>query len=394
MSRSRREFLKHAALSGGALAVGAGSLGTITQEAAKPTPDDAALREAERRSGGSLRILILGGTSFLGPHTISYALSRGHSITTFTRGRTEPTIYRHLFQHVEQLIGDRENNLDALKGREWDVVLDNSGRNPDWTQDSARLLKEHAGLYVYTSSTGVYYPYLGSDITEDTVPITELPDGLADDGNSQYAIMKARSENAARREFGEDRTLVMRPTYIIGPGDQSNRFVYWPVRLSKGGDVFVPGKGHDPVQFIDVRDLTEWMIRLVECGTSGTFNVVAPASRLGMHAFVHGAHAAFSSAVNWVHVPDYDFLKEQGVEAVVPWIMPVDNNYGSARANNSFSIENGLTFRPLAQSTIDILSWWYSDAVSPQRRKSLETGEQSLMAREAEIISAWRARQG
>ncbi|GMQ82115.1 MAG: SDR family oxidoreductase [Rhodothermia bacterium] len=387
MTRTRRDFIKGAAFAGGAV-----SLGFATQDIQKAAKLDSAIKPSEIRRGAALRILILGGTSFLGPHTISYALARGHSITIFTRGRTEPTIYRSLFQYVEQLIGDRQNDLEALKGRAWDVVIDNSGRNPDWTRDSARLLKGHVGLYIYTSSTGVYYPYLGSNITEDTVPITALTQGVPDNGDSRYAIMKASSEIQAIEAFGDDRTLIMRPTYIIGPGDQSNRFPYWPVRLSRGGEVFVPGKGHDPVQFIDARDLTEWTIRLAEENKAGTFNVVGPASVMGMNEFVFGAHAAFSSPVSWVHVPDYQFLKAQGIEDLVPWIMPVDNNYGSARANNGAAIANGLTFRPLADSTNDVLSWWYSNAVTAERRQSLETGEKSFMAREAEVIAAWKAR--
>ncbi|TDI71592.1 MAG: NAD-dependent epimerase/dehydratase family protein [Bacteroidetes bacterium] len=387
MTRSRRHFLKGAALAGGAL-----SLGLAHQDIQKAAELDSAIKPREIRRGSALRILILGGTSFLGPHTISYALARGHSISIFTRGRTEPSIYRSLFQHVERLIGDRQNDLEALKGREWDVVIDNSGRNPDWTRDSAQLLKDRVGLYIYTSSTGVYYPYLGSDITESTIPTTALTHDIPDNGDSRYAIMKASSELQAIKAFGEDRTLIMRPTYIIGPGDQSDRFPYWPVRLSQGGEILVPGKSHDPVQFIDVRDLTEWTIRLAEEDKAGTFNVVAPASVMGMHEFVYGAHSVFSSPVSWVHVPDYEFLKAHGLEDLVPWIMPVDNNYGSARANNDAAIANGLTFRPLAESTKDVLSWWYSTAVTDERRRGLEKGERSFMTREADVIAAWKVR--
>ena len=131
---------------------------------------------------------------------------------------------------------------------------------------------------------------------------------------------------------------------------------------------------------------------MAETGTAGTFNVVAPASEMGMHEFVHGAHAVFSSPVSWALVPDYEFLKAQDIEDLVPWIMPVDNNYGSAHANNGAAIANGLTFRPLADSTSDVLSWWYSNAVTAERRQSLDTGESSFMAREADVIAAWKAR--
>lgn len=394
MPHNRRDFIKRTTLAGSALSLGAIPLGFA------PGPNDSttAPSQQESRQKASagpehpLSILILGGTSFLGPHMIDYALGRGHSVTIFTRGRSQPTVLRHLYKDVEHLIGDRNNNLEALKGRTWDVVIDNSGYRVEWTRSSAELLKDSAGLYLYTSSTGVYYPYLGSDNTENTELVLELGPGIPDNEDSQYGIMKSLSEIEAGRAFGEDRTIIVRPTYIIGPGDFSNRFPYWPVRLERGGEVFVPGNGHDPVQFIDVRDLTEFMIRLAEQQNTDTFNVVAPASEMGMHAFVHGAHAATSSAVSWVMIPDYDFLKEQNIPYIVPWIMPVDDNYGSARANNDHAVANGLTFRPLAQTCMDVLSWWYSDAITDERRARLTEGPQSIMAREADIIAAWRSR--
>ena len=185
-----------------------------------------------------LKILILGGTSFLGPHQIAYALSQGHTVTIFTRGRTQPTIYRELFDQVEQLTGDREDNLSALEQGEWDLVIDNSGRKVQWTLDTANLLKERAKLYLYTSSTGVYYPYLDDNITEETELLLELPTGPDYEENDfiyDYGVMKANSELAAVNTFGVDRTIVVRPTYMFGPADRTNRLVYWPVRLAKGG---------------------------------------------------------------------------------------------------------------------------------------------------------------
>ncbi len=386
--------MKRATLAGGALSMGTLSMGYVPGQADSATalsqPDS--VRKANAGPVHPLRILILGGTSFLGPHLIQYALGRGHSVTIFTRGQSQPTVLRHLYRDVEQLIGDRNDNLEALKGRAWDVVIDNSGYRVQWTRDSAELLKDSIGLYLYTSSTGVYYPYLGSDTQEDTDLVLEPAPGIPDNEDSRYGIMKSLSEIEARKAFGEDRTIIVRPTYVIGPGDASNRFPYWPVRLERGGEVFVPGRGHDPVQFIDVRDLTEFMIRLAEQRNTDTFNVVAPASEMGMHAFVYGAHAATSSAVSWVMIPDYDFLKEQNVPYVVPWIMPVDDNYGSARAKNDHAVSNGLTFRPLAQTCMDVLSWWYSDTITDERRARLTEGPRSLMAREADIIAAWRSR--
>ena len=174
-----------------------------------------------------LNILILGGTSFLGPHQIAYAMNRGHSITIFTRGRTKPTIHKDLFREVEHLTGDREDNLESLKGRKWDVVIDNSGRRAKWTRDSAELLRDQVELYLYTSSTGVYYPYLGSDIPEDTKPVLTVPEGINEEQAMEYGygVMKANSEIEARRVFGDDQTIIVRPTYIMGPADRTDRLL-------------------------------------------------------------------------------------------------------------------------------------------------------------------------
>ncbi len=358
-----------------------------------PLHDKDTLREiTSSRPAHPLKILILGGTSFLGPHQIAYAMNRGHQITTFTRGKTKPTIYKKLFKEVEQLVGDRENNLEALKGRKWDAVIDNSGWRAKWTTDSAQLLRDQADLYLYTSSTGVYYPYLTADIREDVKLVLKVPNDLNDDQQMEYdyGVMKSLSEIEARKAFGESRTIVVRPTYMVGPADRTDRFTYWPVRLSRGGNILVPGKSDDPVQYIDVRDVAGWMIRLIENRTTGTFNAVGPPSPTGMHAFVYGAHAAFSSAVRFTMIADYDFLKKQKVPYAIPWIMPTGENYGSARINNQSAIANGLTFTPLAKSVGDIYEWWHSDAVEEERRQKMVSGEKSLMTREKEILAAWK----
>jgi len=388
MTGSRREFLGTTILAGTAVSV----MGYPVLASDRSSQPDTVV--AAEPSPKPLSILILGGTSFLGPHQIAYAMSRGHSITTFTRGQTEPSIHSGLFRDVEQLIGDRENDLEALRGRSWDAVIDNSGRKREWTRDSAQLLKERVELYLYTSSTGVYYPYLGSDIGENTEPILEVPGGADQEqsGEYSYGVMKANSEIEARNVFGSERTIVVRPTYLMGPGDGTDRFTYWPVRLDLGGEILVPGRSDDPVQYLDIRDLAGWMIRLLENRTAGTFNAAGPASPTGMHAFVHGAHAAFNSAASFVMIPDYDFLREQRLNYSVPWIMPTGNNAGSARINIQKAVAAGLTYTPLAESVRDIIEWWNSDAVSGDRRENMVSGRRSLMAREAAIITAWKER--
>jgi 2'-hydroxyisoflavone reductase len=164
------------------------------------------------------------------------------------------------------------------------------------------------------------------------------------------------------------------------------------VRLARGGEVLLPGRASDPVQYIDVRDLASWMIRLIEEGVSGALNAVGPASPTGVHQFVHGVHAAFSTAVTFVPIDDYEFLTQQGVLDAIPWIMPVGDNYGSARANNQRALARGLVLTPLADSMRDLYEWWLTDAVSAERRAALTTAPRSLMAREPAILAAWSAR--
>lgn len=379
---SRREFL--AAMAAAGIGGAAGTPGTST-------PPGSRAKTPQIRS---LRILILGGTGFSGPHLVERALERGHTVTTFSRGRTEPTVHAQLFREVEQLVGDRATDLSALRTGRWDAVIDNSGFRESWTRESAELLRDRVERYVYTSSTGVYYPYLGDDIREETAPVLEVPSGITDVQRVEYeyGVMKARSEIAARECFGEDRTLVVRPTYIMGPGDPTDRVTYWPVRLARGGDVMVPGRAADPVQYIDVRDLVAWMVHLIEGGSAGTFNAVGPASATGMHRFVHGVHAVFATPVELVYIDDYQFLADQRVLDAIPWIMPVGDNYGSARVNNRRAIERGLTFTPLADSMGDLHEWWLSGSVPAERRATLTSAATSLMAREEAILAAWRSR--
>ncbi|WP_336516569.1 NAD-dependent epimerase/dehydratase family protein [Pollutibacter soli] len=385
MSRSRRRFLQNA--------LGIGGILPFMDAAAFPGTNTFKANEIPHRPQ-PLKILILGGTGFLGPQQIAYALERGHAITTFNRGKTVPTTQKDVFNHVEQLLGDRENNLESLKNRKWDAIIDNSGNKVKWVIDTAQLLKDSADFYLYTSSTGVYYPYLGSDIKENTKAVLTLPPGLKEPQLSEYSygVMKINSELEVQKAFGEKRSIIVRPTYMMGPGDRTERFIYWPVRLSRGGDVMVPGKATDPVQYIDVRDVANWMIRLIEEKKAGTYNAVGPSSPTTMHPFVYGAHAAFSSPANFIAVNDYNFLKAEKIMEVIPWIMPVDENKGSALINNQLAMANGLALTPLADSVRDMFDWWNSDDVKQERRDKLVSGTDALMAREKEILAKWKSR--
>ena len=350
-SQTRRTFIKTGALATLAIPVLGSSVISCKSEIKQETTDT---------SSKKLKILILGGTSFLGPHQVAYALSRGHSVSTFTRGKTLPSVHTELFDQVEQLIGDRQDNLTALENRKWDVVIDNSGRKVEWTRATANLLKDNVGIYMYTSSTGVYYPYLTSDIKEDKKLVLEMPKGLSknEQYEQEYGVMKANSELEAIKVFGKERTIVIRPTYMIGPADKTDRFIHWPIRLAKGGEILVPGKKEDPVQYADVRDIAEWFIRLAENKQYGTYNGVGPKSTQTMQQFIKEAAKTFDVESEFIMVDDYDFLIKNKVYYSVPWIMGGKKNYGSSRVSNSKSIAAGLTFRPLKKTVKDTYDWW------------------------------------
>jgi len=296
-------------------------------------------------------------------------------------------MFPEVFERVEHLVGDRGSDLSALEGRRWDAVLDNSGQDVGWVRDSAELLAGAVERYLFVSSTGVYYPYLEVGYTEaDEPPLTEDPPR----DPPSYGVMKARSEKEVLRVFG-DRATVVRPNYIVGPGDTTDRFPYWPVRIAAGAEVLVPGSHDDPVQFMDVRDLTEWMIHLLEWDRSGVFNAAGPfPEQASIAEMVYGIRAAVSVPVDWVWIPDYDFLREVRLGAMVPWVMPRGSSLGHTRINYQKAVANGLTYRPLAVTVRDTLDWWASDAVTPERRA--EPGFVLDSEREAEIIAAWRAR--
>jgi 2'-hydroxyisoflavone reductase len=364
---------------------------TLFSCASKPELDE----NTGAKSSKKLNILILGGTSFLGPHQIACALERGHSVSTFTRGKTTPTVHMELFNQVEQLIGDRENDLSALENRKWDVVIDNSGRKVDWTRKTASLLKENCDLYLYISSTGVYFPYVNSTFKESDKVLLTLPENVEEEAKYiyDYGIMKANSELAAIEEFGADRAIIVRPTYMVGPADKTNRFIHWPIRLSKGGEIMVPGKETDMVQYIDVRDVADWTIRLLEEKKSGTFNAVGPQNPQKMYSFVEEASGAFDVESSFIKIDDYDFLKDNGIEYIVPWIMPLGELEGTAKISNKKAVQNGLVFRPLQQTVKDTYDWLYSDAITQEQRDEVEQDPESALGREQSILEKWKISQ-
>ncbi len=295
-------------------------------------------------------LLVLGGTGFIGPHLVRLAVSRGHTVSIFTRGRRQAD----LPASVERLVGDRSDQLDALSGRRWDAVIDDSATNPDWVRLSTERLAT-SGRYLFTSSTGVYYPYLRRGLVEADPVHTDAKDPK--DASESYGTRKARCEAIVTRAFGA-RALVVRPTYIVGPGDPTDRFTYWPVRLAEGGDVLAPGRPSDPVQFIDVRDLAAFMLTLVEGEASGLFNAIGPAAPMTIDTFLRESRAALKITPRLVWFSDEAQLATRGIDGVVPWILARGNDLGHTSVRTTRSLDAGLTHRPLAGTVVDTLEWF------------------------------------
>ena len=261
------------------------------------------------RAARPLDILILGGTGFTGPFQVQYALARGHKVTLFNRGKRPSPEWPG---EVEQLHGDRNTgDLSALEGRKWDVCIDNPTSLPFWVRDAGRVLKGNVGQYLFVSTISVYADGSRAGIDEDAPlaqyrgkdAMAETRESLVADMQNLYGPLKALSEAEALKQFGAQHTTIVRPGYIVGPRDETDRFTYWPHRIAQGGEVLVPGDGQDPVQIIDGRDLAEWMIRLAENGTTGTFNACGPDYAMSTDAMVHGCHAVTGGRAHFTHVP-------------------------------------------------------------------------------------------
>lgn len=376
MSTSRRSFLELLAMAGGAAGLGMISSTSLLAGEKKPKP---------------LRLLILGGTGFTGPFQVKYALSRGHKVTVFNRGRTHPG---ELPKEAEQLIGDRNGQLDALKGRTWDVVIDNPATLPVWVRDAAQILKGNAERYVYISSTAVYADTSKQNVNE-TAPLVQytgadaMKETAATMRASNFALfgpLKAQSEAEAEKWF-PGKALIIRPGYIVGPGDESDRWTYWPIRVERGGEVLVPGTPSDPMQIIDARDLAEWTIRMVEQGTVGAFNATGPKSRLSMGKMLSDIKKTTRSDARFTWVPD-EFLKAQEmIDAFPIWTSPKGPYILYLTTNIDKALKHGLTFRSLSDTTRATLEWFRKQ--TPARQLRMRAGIR--VQREAEVLAAWHA---
>ena len=377
MPTDRRDFLRLTAAATGGLGLGVSPESLVAGSFRKP----------ESPARRAIRILILGGTGFIGPHQVRYALDRGHTVTLFNRGRTNT----HLFPGVERLVGDRNGQLDALAGRSWDVVIDNSRSNPEWVRLAADFLKDSVGLYFYVSSRSAYSDTSIVPMTADAPTYTYERAGVSRDSEAlPYGLAKALSEREAQRIF-VGRTNIVRPGLIIVPGDYTDRFTYWPVRINRGGEVLAPGDPTDPVQIIDVRDFTEWMIRMAEEGTAGVFNGVGPRTPRPMAELLYGIRGITTAETTFTWV-NLEFLTPLGIRPyshMPVWRPPTPGSEGFARFDLTPEIEAGLTFRPLAVTAQETLDFHFSR--SPERQADLRAGISA--EREAEVLAAWHARQ-
>lgn len=412
MNNTRRDFIGRCAL-----AVAAARLGVPVWSAA----------EATSKAAHPLRILILGGTGFLGPACTESALARGHTVTHFNSGRTEerrreagrPSVVP---PGVEQLHGNRDPNKTAddrktedatagarkdpdspkglaqLAGREWDAVIDTSGYFPRLVRASAELLAPRVKQYLFISTISVYKR---NDVPhfDETAELATLADPTTEDLGKDFANYgggKALCEKAAEAAM-PGRVTVIRPGFIVGPRDTSGRFLYWPVRCSLGGDMVVPGAPGDPIQIIDVRDLADWIVHCLEFNIVGVFNVTGPARELSMRAMLKGVRQGTKSKVALVWL-DNAFLKAQGVgdEQFPLYAPPVGETAGFHRASIARALAHGLKFQPVADTAAATLAWYKSLPPELQARMAPQFAKQPnetpWLETEQRLLAAWRKR--
>lgn len=348
-----------------------------------------------------MNLLILGGTAFLGPAIVEDALRRGWKVTLFNRGKTNPGLFRDL----EQLHGDRDPDkapgLESLaaairSGRTWDAVIDTSAYVPRIARASAELLKPAVRQYVLVTTVNVYAEPLPKHADESAPLATSPPVEEEKLSNENYGPLKAACERAVAAVYG-DRATMLRPALIVGPGDPTDRFTYWPVRMRRGGRVLVPSSDAPwkcETSFIDVRDLGAFACTCVEQGHGGAFNCAGPAGTLTMDGLVWGCRAAFGNPVELVPV-DEAWLLQQGVQ---PWMgLPLwipaslSEEATMGAIGRDRALQSGLTPRPLADTARDTVAWFTK--TKPDFDFGAKPGAPGLSrARETELLEAWQAR--
>jgi 2'-hydroxyisoflavone reductase len=369
--RTRRDFLKLSLAVGGWMLLGRAGLAS-----AGPAGG------AGKVTGGGKKLLILGGTSFVGPALVEAAKKRGYVLTLFNRGKTNPG----MFTDIEQLHGDRktEAGLAVLKGRKWDAVIDTSGYFPKDVGASAGLLKDNVKQYVFISTISTYKD--SRTPIDESSPLAELKGPIPEKITGEsYGALKVLCEQEAEKAFPK-RTLIIRPGYIVGPGDPTDRFTYWPLRALRGGEMLAPGAPGDPVQIIDVRDLAEWTLQMIDKSQVGIYNAVGPKDKLGMGEMLESCKAAAGTDVRFTWVPD-DFLEKQKVDDndLPIWVAASSSIAGLAQTSNQRAVAAGLVFRPVVDTARDTIAWWKT--LPPERQAKQRAGMKP--EREAEVLAAW-----
>ena len=316
-----------------------------------------------------MRFLIIGGTRFLGRHLVEAALDHRHDVTLFNRGKTNPD----LFPEIETILGDREHDVEKLNGRLWEAVIDTSGHLPRIVRLSADVLKENVTRYVFISSISVYDNFRKVGINE-TDPVGKIQDEATEEITGEtYGPLKALCEQAVQDIYGLERTLIVRPGLIVGPHDPTDRFTYWPVRVARGGDVLAPEKPEAPVQVIDGRDLSAFIIKLIEDHASGIYNATGPDYELTLGKLLDVSKQVSGSdaTIRWASL---DFLNQNKVEPwsdMPTWVPDDEEGAGFSRVDVSKAIQAGLRFRPLEETVRDTLEWAKARPADHQWRAGL-----------------------
>ena len=387
---SRRSFLRTGAVIGGALGL-TGLPRTLLGQG------DPFLMPPVTKAPASLNILILGGTGFTGPEQVEYAIARGHRVTLFNRNKTRPGYFKG--RVAEELVGDLNNDTSALKGRTFDVVLDNPTTFPAWVRNAAQQLAGNVKHYIFQSTTSVYSDQSIIGLDEQS-PVAALPADVdpytldPQHASRYYGALKVKAEQEVARQYPGMWTVV-RPCLIVGPMDRTDRFTYWPARIEAGGEILAPDKPEDPCQFIDVRDLAEFSVRLAEARVLGTFNVIGPEKPLTIAEMLYGVKAITASKGRLTWVP-WDFLREQGIRPwrhMTVWQPPNGATAGYQRRSAAKAIATGLTFRSLADTARTTLDW-HRTRPPAEQEATLRGAINGLdMKREAEVLAAWHAKQ-
>ena len=379
MTTSRRQFLQFS-LAAASLAACAPSLRSVAGDERSAPPQ-------------KKKILILGGTGFLGPAFVTAAQARGHELTLFNRGKTRP----ELFPNLEKLQGDRDPNkgegLKALEGRKFDAVLDTSGYYPRMVRASAELLAPNVGQYLFISSVSAYAKNdtPGADESAATATLADPNVETMGKNYENYGGLKRACEEAAEKAL-PGRVANVRPGYIVGPEDRTDRYVYFPLRFERGGEMLAPGSPSDPLQIIDVRDLAEWLVLLVERNTTGIFNAVGPEKPWTMGEMFAACKEVTGKDTKLTWVPGDFLLKngEDGEGALPIWAPPLGDYAGMHLRSNARAVQTGLKFRSPVLTTRDALAWFKN--LPEERQGKVRAGLSP--EREAELLSLWAKAQG